>query len=134
MLQKPKKPKKSRDPLDMTRLMPTQRAQIERVAQTGARLGLSQQRVQQVALTAIRGTFDAMIATCEGEDLVFEIFSALGQVATASSARRVAQHRLCPVEVAEEIGARLANMSAKDGMTAEPMPAPKKEPGDDRSA
>lgn len=136
MLEKPKKPKKLRDPLDMTRLTPAQRAQIERVAQTGARLGLSQQRVQQAALTAIRETFDAMIETYEGEDLVFEIFSALGQVATASNAKRIAQHRLCPVEVAEEIAARLAAMSAKDGMTHEPMPAPasKKEPGEDRPA
>lgn len=132
--EKPKKPKKLRDPLDMTRLTPTQRAQIERVAQTGARLGLSQQRVPQAALTAIRETFDAMIETYEGEEFARVIFSALGQIATASNAKRIAQHRLCPPGVAEEIAARLAALSVKDTMPVEPKLglAPKKEVGGDR--
>ncbi len=115
-----KTPKRPKRPIDFNRLTEGQADQIERIAQAGARIGLAQQKAHRATLDAIRDLFDPMLEAAEGDDLVREVFSALGRAATAANAKRIANHTLCPEDVAEEIAARLAEKASKE--TPDPTP------------
>ncbi len=119
-----KKPKRPKGPIDFNRQTDGQATQIERIAQTGARIGLAQQKAHRAILDAIRDSFDPMLEALEGDDLVREVFSALGRAATAANAKRIANHPLCPEDVVEEIAARLAEKVTKGSAEIEKKPDP----------
>ncbi len=82
----------NRTPLiDHTRMTDTQRQQIERIVQIGAKIGLDQQKQNQEILKAITRNFDAMIeAMDDGTRKI--IFAGLIEVATVADAKRIRQH------------------------------------------
>ena len=129
-----KRPKRPRGPIDFDRVTPGQQAQIQRVVQAGARIGIAQFNDYKSSMKAIRDTFDAMIEAEANEALVPDLFSALGQAATATNARRIARHPLCPQEVVDEIETRLAGQAKRAGRgTKAPTSTPSTTGGDSQN-
>lgn len=120
-------------PIDFTRLTDGQATQIQRIAQTGARIGFAQQKVHAAILDAVRNSFDAMLETADDDDLVHEVFAALGRAATTTNPKRIANHPLCPEDVVEEIAARLAEKPNAAEVKTAPIPKPPVEPGEKRT-
>lgn len=77
--------------IDHTRMTDSQRQQIDRIVQIGAKIGLDQQKQKQEILKAISRSFDAMIEALDHRTRS-TVFATLLEVATVADAKRIKQH------------------------------------------
>jgi hypothetical protein len=116
MMAKPKKVPQG--PINFNRLTDGQQTQIQRIAQTGARIGIAQQRTHRAILDAMRDEIDALL---EASDPAFvqSLFEGFAQSAKVSNLKRIAKHPLCPQEVVTAVNLHIEAMRdpANDDMS-----------------
>ncbi len=128
---KPTRPPKG--PIDFTRLTDGQNTQIQRIAQTGARIGIAQQRAHRAILDAMRDEIDAMLEA-SSPAFVQSVFEGFVKSAKASNLSRIAKHPDCPQAVVEAIALRIATMREPANDDTSPKVSSAKAAGPDSKA